>query len=949
MKKIFSFFAAMLVALAVTAGEVNITAETSNSLKNAVAAATAGDVIILADGTYNEPEQVKLDKSLTIKAAEGAKPVLALHYYCSLTNGAQVTFQGIKFDGAAYNDGAGASDHCIRPYDNTAEKSLTMIDCEFCNWTKGYILYPQRADRCVQSITIQDCYFHDNARSAVYIETGSSAPCPLAELYVENSTFVGTSASYKAIDLKNGGEAVADAKMRIDHCTFYNYGPVRSEKSTDVIISNSIFAFPTAGATATTLYAGAAINNCLAFNMTHAEGPTVTNPIEGDPLFADAANGDLTLAATSPAVGAGADGKTLGDPRWFPAAAAEPTYTVAGTQSLMGVNWDPTATQNDMIKQEDGTYKLVKENVTLYNGDYEYKVAIDHKWENGEATNNSILNVGPHYLAIYNVTFTYNPADGATGATAELVEATPPGIDIAGEWDKNLDGSYITHVAVESEDKFTCSYEVELTAGSYKFYMYNNGTANSKAACTVTRDANVVEGITAYYLVKEDMTLVADIEGKYTFTWIYAEKKLIVTYPAKPEPDLTLYLRLSSDWAGWPARYAIYTWKEGVGDKWVAMTAVDGENNIYTAAIPKDNDKLIFVRLNGETTGLSWDDKWSQTVDLDFPEGENNLFTVTAGGTGSECTGVWSVYGAPYVPQHADGYYLVGKFGGVETWGVAEERAMTRNTEAGHEEYMITVTLAEGDEFKVVKSDNDNLTWYPNEVGNYVVDAKHAGEKTIYFRPDGLGDDAFYAGVIYVPATPATPVAKDFEIDLRDGQLGENCAKYLYIDAEQNYNYYDEAPAEYNAYFAAKSFNGNTHGYDQLIVTVPVEAASYKVTLGKCTYAYSADYTMATVKTEDGATTLGSCQQNTVSGEGVCYHQDPANNVASMTFTSEAAQMVKIICAHYTPYIKFEKIAGGTAIDNANVETKAIKVIENGQLFIIKNGIRYTATGAVVK
>ena len=38
-----------------------------------------------------------------------------------------------------------------------------------------------------------------------------------------------------------------------------------------------------------------------------------------------------------------------------------------------------------------------------------------------------------------------------------------------------------------------------------------------------------------------------------------------------------------------------------------------------------------------------------------------------------------------------------------------------------------------------------------------------------------------------------------------------------------------------------------------------------------------------------------------------------------------------------------------TAIDNANANVKAVKVIENGQLFIIKNGVKYNAIGEVVK
>jgi hypothetical protein len=41
-----------------------------------------------------------------------------------------------------------------------------------------------------------------------------------------------------------------------------------------------------------------------------------------DPMFADSANGDFTLDASSPAVGAGEGGATLGDKRWWPAGVA---------------------------------------------------------------------------------------------------------------------------------------------------------------------------------------------------------------------------------------------------------------------------------------------------------------------------------------------------------------------------------------------------------------------------------------------------------------------------------------------------------------------------------------------------------------------------------------------------------------------------------------------------
>lgn len=363
MRKLFAFFAAMLVVCAVNATETSLSPG-SKVLYNAVAAASAGDVLVLDDGVYEESEVVLLNKNITIKAAPGAHPVIAQNYYMKLMSSAQVTMQGLKFDGGLYKNNTGATDHCIRPYDNSADKSLTLIDCEFYNWSKGYVLYPQRADRCMKSLTIRNCYFHNNARSAVYIETGSSSPCPLAELYVENTTIAGAYTSYRAIDFKNGGTEVADAKMRIDHCTFYNCGPVRSEKSTDVIISNSIFAAPE-GATyaATTLYAGAAINNCLSFNVAFDTVSTKTACVVADPLFRDAANGDLRINAGSPVFGAATDGSDLGDPRWLP----HMNYYLVGSMTNWGLNADYQLTKN---MENDAEYMI---SLTLLAGD-EFKI-----------------------------------------------------------------------------------------------------------------------------------------------------------------------------------------------------------------------------------------------------------------------------------------------------------------------------------------------------------------------------------------------------------------------------------------------------------------------------------------------------------------------------------------------------------------------------------------------
>ena len=223
----------------------------------------------------------------------------------------------------------------------------------------------------------------------------------------------------------------------------------------------------------------------------------------------------------------------------------------------------------------------------------------------------------------------------------------------------------------------------------------------------------------------------------------------------EPQPEtMTLYLKLSADWAGWPAKYAIYYFDDATNGWSDFMTAVEGEQNVYVGTIPANyaDDKIIFVRLNGEATEANWDNKWSQTVDLEIPEGKD-FFTVTSGSTGSECNGVWSKYGEEYVPVLANGYYLVGKFGGVEAWNYEALSAAKqfKENEENAGEYKLEYTLAAGDKFKVVYVENDAIkTWYPEGTNNdYAVDAAHAGKKTIYFKPEYQTD---WNGYMYIEA-----------------------------------------------------------------------------------------------------------------------------------------------------------------------------------------------------
>jgi hypothetical protein len=349
----------------------------------------------------------------------------------------------------------------------------------------------------------------------------------------------------------------------------------------------------------------------------------------------------------------------------------EHTYTVAGDNATaFGTAWDPENAANDMVKQEDGTYKWEKAELTLAAGTVQFKVCEDHAWAVAYPASDYQLAIAE--AGIYTITITFNPEGNAVNAVAAKTGSAVviPTIAMHG----NFTGSWVdTKNFTVAEDNETATLTMNLTVGNYEFGMRIGGpanwTANGVAFTLENTSAVVVAG-------SGNLTLAANIEGEYTFTWTYA----------------------------------------------------------------------------------------TSTLSIKFPEGEI------------------------VEPTLDNGYYVIGLNG----WEVADltENDMLWSTGIETGEYSIDVTLAVGNEFKVVYVKDDKIeTWFPEgEKNNYVVDANHAGAKTIYFRPGYNGNEDWHAGCIYVaPNSDITTGINAINADakavkvIRNGQL-------LIIKGEKTYN-----------------------------------------------------------------------------------------------------------------------------------------------------------------
>ena len=96
-------------------------------------------------------------------------------------------------------------------------------------------------------------------------------------------------------------------------------------------------------------------------------------------------------------------------------------------------------------------------------------------------------------------------------------------------------------------------------------------------------------------------------------------------------------------------------------------------------------------------------------------------------------------------------YYVVGD---MTNWTVNADYEMTPNNVRvdTDEEYKFDITLTTGNQFKVVKVEGETQTWYPDGMGNNYGEhgeIERDGDYTIYFRPNGDGDEDWFYGYIF--------------------------------------------------------------------------------------------------------------------------------------------------------------------------------------------------------
>ena len=261
------------------------------------------------------------------------------------------------------------------------------------------------------------------------------------------------------------------------------------------------------------------------------------------------------------------------------------TYTVVGSSApLFGTAWATAETANDMTLVEGTKHELVKTDVSLTVGEIQYKVAVNHAWDEAYPAENAILNISE--AGKYTVTFTFDSNTKAVNATAELTEAAVvlPTVGVKGAWD-----GWAATTTLTGDNTSAAAIVNITTADVYEFGLDVDGNFQASGATIDKANNSTVVTTNA-----GNMKLTANILGEYTFTWTYETNTLTVTYPAGEEVEIA-------------KKYYIAGTEELTGFNW----QVDG------LQLTKDGDlyKHTFSALAAGTfefkvTNGTWTDPW---------------------------------------------------------------------------------------------------------------------------------------------------------------------------------------------------------------------------------------------------------------------------------------------------------------------------------------------------
>ena len=218
----------------------------------------------------------------------------------------------------------------------------------------------------------------------------------------------------------------------------------------------------------------------------------------------------------------------------------EDIYSIKGVDAL-GLNWTVTDTKDDMTKQGDGTYTLLKSNITLAVGNYEYKAIKNHNWDWKAINSGNNLTLHVDKSGKYNITFTLNATATEVKYALELLEEIEiiPDCYISGN-------ATLTGGAGWTGTEFKMVYDDVKKLHYYTFDLKKDQTYELKAVCNDTWFG--YDKLGAYYaeVTNKDGGIQVKLTADATVTIWFDYKTSMITFEGLTEKvykDITITIK----------------------------------------------------------------------------------------------------------------------------------------------------------------------------------------------------------------------------------------------------------------------------------------------------------------------------------------------------------------------------------------------------------------------
>ena len=296
------------------------------ALGKAIRKAQAGDIIELSSGTYTLTKKAKIAETLTIRAAEDAKPLILIAGEQSTVTGfeiggsARLTLQGLTIRDD--KDGEPLAKYCFTANkENAANYCLFVENCDISGFlvTDGGALFKAYKNTFADSIVIRSSFIHDCYRGLALAEEKEEKGLYNAEVvWLDNTVF--RAVTQWAVDYNRLGmdESTSGGSLIIDHCIFDEVNDredqtiVRQKGIKQVEVSNTLFMNSAAKHAIRLTASGQTAQNCdvyLCGKITVQGQAKAANILSVKPKFLKKS---YTADPKSPLAGAATDGGNIG-------------------------------------------------------------------------------------------------------------------------------------------------------------------------------------------------------------------------------------------------------------------------------------------------------------------------------------------------------------------------------------------------------------------------------------------------------------------------------------------------------------------------------------------------------------------------------------------------------------------------------------------------------------